>query len=104
VAPDQPPLIVTRRAGDTFAVTGELDLATGPILVRSLDPASLAGRVLVLDVSGLAFVDCAGAHALADICEAVGTGCLIVRGVRPNVRYVLEMVGLTSSRNLKVAS
>jgi anti-anti-sigma factor len=102
-APDQPPLVVTRRSEDTFAVAGELDMATCRLLDRSIDLASLAGHVLVLDLSGLTFLDCTGVRALRDICDAVGTGCLVVRGARPNVRYVLEAVGLTTSRNLKLA-
>jgi anti-anti-sigma factor len=103
VAPDLPPLLVDRRADDTFVVTGELDMATSPVLAASIGLASVAGRVVVLDVSGLIFVDCTGAHALARICDAIGTGCLVIRGARPNVRYVLEAAGLMSFRNLKLA-
>ena len=58
---------------------------------------------MVLDVSGLTFLDCTGMHALIDMCDAVGPGCVVVRGARPNVRYVLEAVGLTLFHNLKLA-
>lgn len=104
MAQGHPSLVVTRRAEDTFVLAGELDMASRPILDRSMDLASLRGRVLVLDISELTFVDSSGIHALVGICDAVGSGCVVVRGARPNVRYVLEMVGLTALRNLKLAS
>ena len=97
-----PSFSVTRWAETTYVLEGELDVATCPILDRSMDLPSLAGRVLVFDVSELTFIDATGIHALTRIIDAVGTGCLVVRGARPNVRKVLEITGLTMIHNLKV--
>jgi anti-anti-sigma factor len=103
VRPD-PSFVVTQRSKDTWVLAGELDMATCPILDRSMDLATFAGRVLVLDVSELTFVDSTGIHALVRILDAVGPGCLVLRGTRPNVRDVIEVVGLTMFRNLRIAS
>ena len=104
MAADHRPFSVVRRAQDTFVLSGELDMATCPVLDRSMDLPSLAGRVLVLDVSELTFVDSTGIHALVRILDAVGSGCLVLRGAQPNIRYVLNVAGLTMFRNLKIAS
>jgi anti-anti-sigma factor len=58
---------------------------------------------MVLDLSDLTFIDATGIHALVRILDAVGTGCLVLRGARPNVLRVFEMTGLTMFRTLKIA-
>lgn len=46
---------------------GELDLTSRDSLLASLQPAvDLAGRVVVVDLRGLSFVDCAGLSALVE--------------------------------------
>ena len=57
MAPVDPSFAVTRFAENTLALEGELDLATCPILDRSMDLRSLACRVMVLDLSDLTFID-----------------------------------------------
>jgi hypothetical protein len=53
----------------------------------------------VLDLSGLRFIDCCGARALAAVTRAVPRDCpVIVRAVRPGVRRVLELLGLDLQR------
>lgn len=79
-----------------LSVSGELDLLSA---ARFAEQTALAidGRAerLVLDLSGLAFVDCCGARALAALTEAVPDGCpVIVRSARPVVRRMLELMGV----------
>jgi anti-anti-sigma factor len=80
----------------TVVLRGELDLAALPVLAGRLAQV-LAGRPdrLVLDMSGVAFIDCASARLLA------GAGRHLPGGVRPAVRSpspvarrVLELTGL----------
>ena len=75
---------------------GELDLATAPELERVLEALATGPSTVVLDLSGLTFVDCAG---LRPVREAVFAGALLGRqvrlsGARPAVRRVLELTGL----------
>src|ERR671912_504154 len=75
---------------------GELDLATAPELERVLNGLSGDASALLLDLSGLTFVDCAG---LGPIRETVREAALLGRqvrmsGARPLVQRVLELTGL----------
>ncbi len=80
-----------------LAVSGELDLIAAG---KYADIAAAALRTnaerFVLDLSGLEFVDCGGARALAATAQAVPAGCpVIVRSVSPAARRVLELLGLS---------
>jgi anti-sigma B factor antagonist len=98
-----PPLSVAlRRDGSATvaAVTGELDLASGPALLSALEPA-LRERpaLLVLDLGGLTFLDASGASALQQVAsrQAAAGGRTALRRVRRPVRRVLDLLGLQSA-------
>ncbi|MBO0786976.1 MAG: STAS domain-containing protein [Actinobacteria bacterium] len=79
-----------------LSVSGELDLVTLPEFA-DVAAAALRSRAerFVLDLSGLSFVDCRGAQALADTTRQVPPDCpVIVRSVRPAVRRVLDLMKL----------
>lgn len=88
------PSPATARLG----VAGEIDLATAPVLrdklltlLRNQTPA-----VLVVDLTGVTFLDCAGISALVGVRNAAGrTGCQMrITYLQPFVRRVLEVAGL----------
>jgi anti-anti-sigma factor len=79
-----------------LGVSGELDLVTLP---EFADAAAVAlnskAERFVVDLSGLSFIDCRGAQALADTTRRVPMDCpVIVRSARPAVRRVLDLMGL----------
>ena len=84
-------------AVETLYVSGELDIATGPVLehavVRALDGQ---GGELHLDLNGLTFVDSTGMKTLVSLhnrVESLGRRFVIVSPTRP-VRRVLALMGL----------
>ncbi len=86
-----------RRGGlCALRILGELDTVTAADLAERVGTAvrGTPGAVLV-DLSGLAFVDAAGARALAAVVRAVPAGQLAgVRSCQPPVRHALDMLGL----------
>jgi anti-anti-sigma factor len=76
--------------------TGELDLATAPELERVL--GDLIGRhwALVVDLSEVTFADCAGLRPIRRALAQPYLVSLRSSGVRPQVRRVLELTGLSS--------
>ena len=82
----------------TLVVVGELDMDTAPSLRDALALVQDKGpATLVIDVSGLEFIDSCGLHQLVLALKRqreVG-GDVVLRSPRPNVLRVLEMVGLT---------
>ncbi|MBV9093541.1 MAG: STAS domain-containing protein [Streptosporangiaceae bacterium] len=79
-----------------LALSGELDMTTveqfAGHAAAALAEAAPPTRRLVVDLSGLRFVDCRGARVLAAVTAAVPRGCEVrVRSVRPAVRRVLGL-------------
>jgi anti-anti-sigma factor len=87
-----------KRAGPAcvLLVSGELDIATAPSFAAQAAAAlEVAPGQLVLDLSGLEFVDVGGARTLAAVAGAVPAGCpVLVRSASPRVRRVLGMIGM----------
>jgi anti-anti-sigma factor len=80
----------------TLILHGDLD-ACGA--ARLLTQAALTideqSERLVLDLAGLAFLDCAGARALVIAAGLAPYGCpVIVRSLSPEVRRFLDLLGL----------
>ncbi len=88
------------RDGFLLVLHGELDIATSPVLERRLQLAQASGaEKLVLDMSGLQFLDSAGLHTLVavqDQVRASGRSLTLLRGPRA-VQRVFE---LTHSEHL----
>jgi len=83
-----------------IGVSGELDSIAAPGFAQHAARA-VAGTsgVLVLDLSGLGFVDCCGARALAAVTREVPDDCpVLVHSARPIVRRVLDLMGLHLQR------
>lgn len=80
----------------TVTVTGELDLATAPgLMERLLKVARARPERFVLDLSGLVFVDVAGARALDETYTLLQTECpVILRRPRPPARKIFGLTGL----------
>ncbi|MBO0814243.1 MAG: STAS domain-containing protein [Actinobacteria bacterium] len=80
----------------TVIVAGELDITTATALTRRL-LAVAAGHPdrIVLDLSGLVFVDVAGARALDAAYKLLQAECpVILRAPRPSARMVFNLTGL----------
>ncbi|MFB6398210.1 STAS domain-containing protein [Polymorphospora lycopeni] len=79
-------------------MAGEIDLATAPALRDRLLTLLHDQRpaVLIVDLAGVTFLDCAGISALIGVRNAAGeTGCQIwIAYPQPFVRRVLEVTGL----------
>ena len=92
-------LTVTVDHGDgrvrVFAI-GEVDMATADVLAGSLDRALEGGLPVVVDLSGVTFLDCAGIRTLIQGgTRALGNGqALTVANASPIVRRVLEICGV----------
>jgi anti-anti-sigma factor len=91
-----PNITVEGRASGSsyFMVRGELDLSTVGRFEDAFDGVLTDGD-MVLDVSGLTFVDVAGLHALSRLGRALGTRGmhLVLREPCPGLRRLISVVG-----------
>jgi anti-sigma B factor antagonist len=77
-------------------VTGDVDLVTAPQLLDCLHAAS-AGcpRRLIVEMSRVGFMDSTGITALLTARKRLlGPSEIVLRGVQPNVRRVLEITAV----------
>lgn len=83
-------------------VRGELDLATGAILKRHLEPYGDRSthdgvpRRVIYRLSDLHFMDATGLNALLTAVDGHGPSTIIVREPSAPVRRVLQLVGMES--------
>ena len=100
-APDPPFDVSVQRLRATAIVraTGELDVATAPVLADVLRALDRPCRRVVLDVSGLTFIDSSGlALAVNAHRRATRDGYeLVVAGASGTVLDVLRLTGLDVS-------
>ena len=80
-------------AGFVLSLYGELDVASAPMLEKQVKRLQWAGAAIVIDLSGLDFVDSTGLHVLIRAFNRVSDGQLtLLRGSR-NVHRVFELTG-----------
>jgi anti-anti-sigma factor len=96
---DPTPLLETSwTASDghrSLRVSGELDIATAPVLAAALDGEIGPGSRLRLDVDDLVFVDAAGLRVLVGVRRTAGlTGRVVLGHPTPKVQRVLALTGL----------
>lgn len=79
----------------TVTLAGDLDLTNAAgVAERLLKVTAAHPTRLVLDLSGLEFMDVAGARALDGAFHALDDGCpVIFRGFRPAARRVFQVTG-----------
>ena len=79
--------------GVVLSLRGELDLATSPLLREHLDEAVANGQAVVIDLSGLEFIDSSGLRTLVHAQQqlrASGGQLVLLHGPRA-VRRVFEV-------------
>ena len=87
---------VDHPLGVVLTLRGELDLATVPLLQEHLDRAVRGRGTVVIDLSGLRFIDSSGLRVLVRAerqLRASGGRLVLVRGPRAG-RRVFELTGL----------
>ena len=89
--------VLSEHEGNDFALFlfGELDAASAPVLEKQLKRLQWAGAASILvDLSGLDFIDSTGLHVLILAARRAPEGQLsLLRGAR-NVHRVFELTGM----------
>lgn len=82
--------------GVVVSVSGELDLATAEELRGKLDPVIVQDAVVVLDGTGMSFLDSSGLRVLLQAANLATSRGAAFRLVAPQaaVRRVLELAGV----------
>lgn len=77
------------------ALSGELDLATAPMLATRLEALGRDVSALEVDLADLAFIDCQGIEVLLDAAGHLGGGgAVILRAPSTILRQILALLRL----------
>jgi anti-sigma B factor antagonist len=101
-APQLNAIVDTLNGVASIAFTGELDLATVPVLEDHLSPFENDGvAAIMVDLRDVAFTDSTGVHALLEARQRINAGGrrFIMVGARPSVRRVFALTGNESLLN-----
>ena len=93
-------VVDTRDEGDTSVLTlsGELDLASTPVLERELEALESAGATKILiDLAGVGFMDSTGLQALLRARERAMTGENVQLSLRRGPHQVQRVFELTKT-------
>lgn len=75
-----------------FRLEGELDMATADDLSQLLRAAAADGGPVLLDLSGISFMDSSGLRVLLEAAELIrGSGSLVIVHPSAQVRRLLEI-------------
>lgn len=88
------------NCGDLLILAGELDLASAPLVLEAAQLVrQMASQHVVVDVSGLQFLDATGLSALLQAREELlGDGlAMSLRGIPACVHRVLDITGLADT-------
>ncbi|QIX53945.1 STAS domain-containing protein (plasmid) [Rhodococcus sp. DMU1] len=81
-----------------LTVRGDIDIATAPVLEPHLSRASADGTDLVLDLTGVPFLGCAGMAMFDAAANRVRRRhATLTTAVQPHVRHILHVVGLDTT-------
>lgn len=86
-----------------FSVSGELDIATVPLMNVAIAHAVSQGGPITIDMSFLTFMDSTGVGAILESAKEMATGCIVLHGVHDEVSRVIDLMGVDGARqNLHV--
>ncbi|HEY1329844.1 MAG TPA: STAS domain-containing protein [Actinomycetota bacterium] len=84
ITPDEPP--------GTFRLEGEADMSTEDLLLSTLEEARRNGHPIVLDLSGLTFLDSSGLRVFLRVAASLDPAQpLVLRSLTPSVRRVFDL-------------
>ena len=85
---------ITSTGSSTFALTGELDLATVPLVDVAIGDTLRQGGSILLNVAAVTFADSSGIGAIVRSANALSPGCLVLHGVHDPVGRVIDVMGI----------
>lgn len=83
-------------------VTGDLDLASAPLLESVLEPLLKEQGNLTLDLAGLGFIDSSGIRALIRASLRLGSHRLVILKPSPQLRRLFDITGIQQGERIEM--
>jgi len=86
----------------TFRLSGEFDMSSVETFRLSVETSADPEREIVLDLTDLTFIDSSGIRAILTMAQEIGTNGVLLRNPQPNVRRVIELIGIEGRSGIRL--
>src|SRR5919106_4116348 len=86
----------------TLRLSGEFDLSAVETFRLAIETSADPDREIVLDLTDLTFLDSSGIRAILTMAQEIGTNGVLLRKARPNVRRVIELIGIEGRSGIRL--
>ncbi len=77
---------ITAQGPNMFFMSGELDMATVPIMKVAISDAVSRGGPITIDMADLTFMDSSGVGAIVRSVQSLPRGCIVLHGAHEGSR------------------
>jgi anti-anti-sigma factor len=95
-------LEVQAHPDGTLRLSGEFDLSSVEAFRLAVETSANPEREIILDLTDLTFLDSSGIRAILMMAQELGTNGVLLRNPQPNVRRVIELIGIEGRSGIRV--
>jgi anti-anti-sigma factor len=86
----------------TLRLSGEFDMSSVETFRLAVETSADPDREIVLDLTELTFLDSSGIRAILTMAREIGTNGVVMRNTQPNVRRVIELIGIEGRNGVRL--
>jgi anti-anti-sigma factor len=86
----------------TLRLSGEFDMSSVETFRLAVETSADPDREVVLDLTELTFLDSSGIRAILTMAQEIGTNGVVMRNPQPNVRRVIELIGIEGRSGIRL--
>jgi anti-anti-sigma factor len=86
----------------SLRLSGEFDMSSVDTFRLAVETLGDPDREVVLDMTELTFIDSSGIRAILTMAQEIGANGVVLRNPQPNVRRVLDLIGLQGRSGIRV--
>jgi anti-sigma B factor antagonist len=89
-------------ADGTLRLSGEFDMSSVETFRLAVETSADPEREIVLDLTELTFLDSSGIRAILTMAQEIGANGVVMRNPQPNVRRVIELIGIEGRSGIRL--
>jgi anti-sigma B factor antagonist len=95
-------LEVQAHPDGSLRLSGEFDMSSVDTFRLAVETLADPDREVVLDMTELTFIDSSGIRAILTMAQEIGANGVVLRNPQPNVRRVLDLIGIEGRSGIRV--
>jgi anti-anti-sigma factor len=86
----------------SLRLSGEFDMSSVDTFRLAVETLADPDREIALDMTELTFIDSSGIRAILTMTQEIGANGVVLRNPQPNVRRVLDLIGIEGRSGIRV--